>query len=617
MINLETIRKNSALPLLEDYNGKNPYITNLRKKYIKHGKITLTTNQSKYIRDNFDKDPIKINRVLNITNYLGIELQKNDGLSFTPEKILVEYILAETEKTFHIYGKLKKNQEISKLYWIPKTQLLDDPYFEDINVEVNFEKYNTILSKFNKKLFKHQEEAVKFLLSRNGCILADDMGLGKTMSSIVASLESGAEKILIVCPSSLKINWEREINIFCDDTIIINGKKWGNAKFTIINYDILKNFHKIKKRGLKNKNIDEDVIVEFKNEMVDAGFDLVIVDEAHSLKNHKSIRGEIMVDLCVKHNVEKVWLLTGTPIANRPMDFFNLLNLIKAPVANNWQFFATRYCDGKRFMKTLKNGKKKQIWLTNGNSNLEELANKTKNIILRRKKMDVLDMPEKTIIPVYHQLSSSGRNKYENLWEEYLQKRKESGKRGGINRDLVELILLRQNIAMESIPYTVELAQNAIEQGEKVIIFTNFTEELLELQSIFNKTCVVHYGELNDKQKQRSIDRFQDDPDVKIFIGNIKSAGVGITLTAANIVIFNSYEWVPGLNEQAEDRSHRIGQLNNVSIYYQLFLNTISIRIWSVLQNKKSVIDKILGEKCGNVSDEEIIDVILELIEND
>lgn len=532
--------------MLEGYTGINPYIRKLRNEYLKNKKIQLTDNQSKYILDNHDKDPLPINRVINITKYLGEELQKQDNLGFIPERILVEFLLADTEKSFHVYGKLKQNQLESSMYWLPKTQVLDDIYFEPINIEVDFSKYNDILSKTNKKLYLHQEEGIKFLLSRNGCILGDSMGLGKTTQSIIAALESGAKKILVVCPSSAKINWEREINVFCDETAIVNGKNWEESKFTIINYDILKNFHTIES-NVKENNTNR--------ELVNAKFDLVIVDEAHYLKNNDSIRGKIMAELSIKYNIPKFWLLSGTPVANRPMDFFNLLKIIKSPIANNWKHFATRYCDGKQFFRTLKNGRRKQIWLTDGASNLEELSMKTKNCILRRLKENVLDMPDKIITPMYHKLNDSEVKQYEALWDEYIEKRKLEGKKtNNLQKELVELVMLRKFIAMQSIPYTIEMAENAIEMGCKVIIFTNFTEELEALHNHFGKISVKHNGPMSTSKKQHAVDQFQNNPKIKVFVGNIVSAGIAITLTEASVVIFNSFAWVSGLNEQAEDR---------------------------------------------------------------
>ena len=430
-----------------------------------------------------------------------------------------------------------------------------------------------------------------------------------TTQSIIAAIESDVKKVLVICPSSVKINWKREIGVFCDDIAIVDGNKWQTAKFTIINYDILKNFHtlddgKKKKEGEPAKKLNRHI--------AEANFDLIIVDEAHYLKNNKSIRGEIVMELATKHDIDKIWLLTGTPVANRPMDFFNLLKIIKSPTAQNWKYFATRYCEGRKMFRTLKNGQKKQIWLTDGASNLDELANKTKNHLLRRLKTEVLDMPDKVIIPMYHELSATGWNEYDRLWDEYLEKRKELKKRGTVQRDLVELILLRKFIAMEAIPETIELAENALEMDKKVIIFTSFTDELNALAQHFGKLCVIHNGPMSDKEKQRSVDAFQNNDKIKVFIGNIKSAGVGITLTKANTVIFNSFDWVPSSNEQCEDRAYRIGQNENVNVYYQLFENTISTRMWHTLRNKKGIISTIIGDKQEDEITDAMIDKIME-----
>ena len=621
-MDLDKIGSNKAVMLLRDYSGKNPFLKKLKRDYACGRVQKLTPNQEKYIIQNHDKEPILINKILRISDYLGEELQKQYLLKFKPEKMLVEFMLADMEKSFHVYGKLTRKQEKSKMYWLPKTQVLDDPYFDEIDVEVDFDKYQE-MDKFvlkdgtvGRKLYKHQEEGVKFLLSRNGCILADDMGLGKTLISIVAALESGAEKILIVCPPSLKINWEREINYFCQYTQIIYGNRWKSDKFTIINYDILKNFHTVVDR--RKKPNPEDVIFR---KIVDEKFDLMILDEAHKVKNYDSGMGSIMKDIAKYYPPKRMWLLTGTPMANRPMDYFNLLAIIGSPLADNWDFYARRYCDARNGWRTLPNGKKSKFLITTGNSNLEELAIKTKNILLRRKKVDVLDMPDKTIIPIINELDKQGWYDYEGLWDEYLKERKKKGKRGTIDRDLVELILLRKFIAMQAIDNTIDLAISAIEQGQKVIIFTNFTEELEEIQNklknhkLFKSEkykCVCHNGKMNSTEKQKSVDKFQQDESVVAFVGNIISAGVGITLTEGNIVIFNSFDWVPGNNEQCEDRAFRIGQENNVTVYYQLFKDTISEKMWGVLQNKQDIISVVLGEKEYNET--EITEIMMDLM---
>jgi SWI/SNF-related matrix-associated actin-dependent regulator of chromatin subfamily A-like protein 1 len=614
LINLDDIKGRDAIELLIKYEGKNPYIKKLKSDLVKDGKLKLTTNQTKYIIHNYDFIPLHINKVIGITDYLGDELKQSEKLSFKPERILIEYLLADNEKTYHIYGKLKRNQEKSKMYFIPKTQVLDDLYREEIDIDVDFDKYeklDTFVLKdgsVGRKLYNHQKEGIKFLLTNNGCLLADDMGLGKSLQSIVAALECGAKRILIVCPSAVKINWEREINYFQNfNTSIIDSKKWEQAQFTIINYDILKNFHEVPGNNIKEEDICWD-----NQHLVQGNFDLVIIDEAHKLKNPKSNRGSIMTDLCVNHNIEKVWLLSGTPVANRPMDYYNLLRLIKSPLVDNFKFYVQRYCEGKQITTTLKNGQRKKIWLTNGASNLEELAIKTKHIYKRRLKTEIKDMPDKLIVPTYHKFTDKQWREYNDLWEEYLIERKKKKKRGEPERDLVELGLLRKFVAMEAIPDSISMAENIIEQDNKVIIFTNFTDELLAIQKHFGKKCVVHYGDMTDKEKQLSVDKFQQNSKVEVFIGNIISAGVGITLTEATHVIFNSFDWVPGNNRQAEDRAYRIGQTNNVTVYYQLFEKTISIRMWETLQRKQDIIDTIMGQK--HINEEEIIEIMIEEI---
>ena len=561
---------------------KNPYINYMKKKYETEKSYFLTTNQAKYVKKYFSFTPQTINKIIEITNYYGEQLKEEHNLKNTPKKILIETLLAESNKAIHIICKFYKNQEEVKLIWIPKTQLIDDIHFEDTEIEVEYEKYEK-LDKRGWKAFNHQETGIEFLLKTPKCILADDMGLGKTYQSIVAALECDAERILVVCPSSVKINWMREIQNFCDDVSIIKGKYWDPARFTIINYDILKNFHTIEERGKKYEDW------ELRREIVEYDPDLIILDEAHFVKNHKSIRGKILKDIAKKYSPERIWLLTGTPIANRPMDYYNLLTIIDCPVANNWVHYARTYCEGIRFKKG-----GRYIWVTTGASNLEELSSKTKRIILRRKKDDVLDLPDKLTTPVYLELQNT--DGYKNVWNEYLAKRKLEGKKGNPARDLVEMTLLRTFIAMETVPYTIEKTEEALESGKKTIIFCNFNDEMDAFIRHFGEKCVCLRGGMTDKQKQLAVDSFQEDENCVVFIGQIKAAGVGITLNAAEIVIMNSLDWVPGNHEQAEDRAYRIGQNKTVNIYYMLIDDTIDTLVWDILNEKKKIIGTIMGE---------------------
>jgi hypothetical protein len=155
LITLNDLKGHSAIGIIGNYNGINPFLLRLKYELKKNGKLTLTETQSKYVLENHNREPQPINRLIGITNYLGEELKKQNNLTFTPEKILIEFILAETDKSYHVYGKLKKNQKESKMYWLPKTQVTDDPYFEPIQVDVDFTKYNEILAKQSKKLYKN------------------------------------------------------------------------------------------------------------------------------------------------------------------------------------------------------------------------------------------------------------------------------------------------------------------------------------------------------------------------------------------------------------------------------------------------------------------------------
>lgn len=582
MLDVKDIKNLDSEDLLVSYEGNNPYINYMKKKFQTEKKYFLTNSQSKYVKKYFHVEPKKLNKVVELTNYFSEELKKEHKLKILPKKIFVETLLAESDKAIHIICKLYKNQKDVKLIWVPKTQILDDIHYEDIEVEIDFDKYSE-LDKRGWRAFKHQEDGIKFLLKNKKCILADDMGLGKTYQSIVAALECGAERVLIICPSSLKINWMREVQNFCDDVSIISGNHWNPDRFTIVNYDILKNFHTVAER---NKEYED---WELMRDIVEFNPDLLILDEAHYVKNHKSKRGAILKDLSKNFGCERVWLLTGTPIANRPMDYYNLLSIIDSPITNNWVHYAKTYCDGMRFKKG-----GRFIWVTKGASNLDELAAKTRRTILRRKKEDVLDLPEKLITPVYLELENV--DGYKSVWEDYLEKRRVEGKKGNPARDLVEMTLLRTFIAMETVPYSIEKAEEALELNKKVIIFCNFNDEMDAFIRHFGNKCVCVRGGMSDKQKQLSVDRFQEDDSCQVFVGQIKAAGVGLTLTEAEIVIMNSLDWVPGNHEQAEDRAYRIGQKETVNIYYMLMDDTIDTLVWDILNEKKKIIGTIMGE---------------------
>jgi SWI/SNF-related matrix-associated actin-dependent regulator 1 of chromatin subfamily A len=570
-----------ALDLLETYQGANNYIIRLRQKQIDNKKFYPTRAQAEYIINYHETAPKVAKKWVELDSYFAQKIADDKLLSSVPTKVYVEKLLVEKDTAYHIWGKYFESEQVYD-FWIPKVALIKDNKVKD--VVIDYEKYS------HRPPLEHQKEAIKSLVENKKFILADDMGLGKTTSTIIAALETGAKKILIICPASLKINWQREIENYSDKpTSIIEGKKWEDGTFVIINYDIIKNFHDEKKK-------DDSVLLKTK-------FDLVIIDEAHYIQNKQAQRTKLINDFV--SNVERLWLLTGTPITSRPINYFNLLNLIECPVAKNWMAYVKRYCNGFQFQA----GRRK-IWNVSGASNLEELRDRTAPLVLRRLKENVLDLPDKIITPVYLRLKSK---EYEALMGEYYDWYDKNGDSDSLTLQFTKLTKVRQVIAEEKVPSTIEICENIVEQGKKVIVFTNFTKTLEMILEHFGKSAVRLDGQMSQKERQLSVDRFQNDESVMVFVGNIKAAGVGITLTAGEAVVMNDLSFLPSDHSQAEDRSYRYGQKNNVLVYYPIFDNTVEGIIYDILKKKKDIFETVMGDKVDNG---DYVQEILELINN-
>jgi SWI/SNF-related matrix-associated actin-dependent regulator 1 of chromatin subfamily A len=563
---MEISLESKAMTILETYEGGNNYLLELKKKSKLNKKFYPTRSQSEYIINFHDKQPKVARKWVILDAYFAQKLADDKLMTEIPEKVWVEKLLAEKEKAFHIWGKIKETEEFHD-FWLPKAAVIKDNTVKD--VVINYDKYS------NRPPLEHQKEAVQKLVENKKFILADDMGLGKTTSTIIAALEANSKKVLIICPATLKINWKREIENYSDKSIYIaEGKNFStDADFVIINYDIIKNFHDPKKKD--------------DSEILKANFDLVIVDEAHYIKNGQAQRTKLINDL-VK-TVDRLWLLTGTPMTSRPMDYFNLLSLVDSPVSKNWMAYAIRYCQGYQF-----NVGGRKVWNITGASNLDELRERTAGTILRRLKENVLDLPDKIITPVYLRLKSKNYEEVMGEYYDWYDKNPDESK--SLTVQFSKLTKVRQIIADEKISQTIEIAENIIEQDKKVIIFCNFTDSLNKIIEHFGKSAVKLDGSMSKPERQRSVDEFQDNPKVKVFVGNIKAAGVGITLTSAEAVIMNDLSFLPSDHAQAEDRAYRYGQKNNVLVYYPIFENTIEGVIYDILNNKKQVIATVMGD---------------------
>ena len=576
--------ESKALSILENYDGGNNYLIELKRKSQVNRKFYPTRSQSEYIINNHDKQPKVAKKWVILDAYFAQKLADDKLYTEIPQKVWVEKLLAEKDKAYHIWGRVFETEEFHD-FWLPKASIIKDNTVKD--VVIDYEKYS------HRPPLSHQKEAIQKLVENKRYILADDMGLGKTTSTIIGALETGAKKILIICPATLKINWKREIENYSDRSVYIaEGKNFSTEHdFVIINYDIIKNFHDPKKKD--------------DSEILRANFDLVVVDEAHYIKNAQAQRTKL-INHFVK-DIDRLWLLTGTPMTSRPIDYYNLLSLVDSPVAKNWLAYVVRYCNGFQFQA----GPRK-VWNVMGATNLEELRDRTSGTILRRLKEDVLDLPDKIITPVYIRLKSKNYEEIMGEYYDWYDKHPDESK--SLTVQFSKLTKVRQVIADEKVSHTIELAENILEQDKKVVIFCNFTDSLNKIVEHFGKSAVKVDGSMSKEHRQHSVDEFQDNPKVKVFVGNIKAAGVGITLTSGEAVIMNDLSFLPSDHAQAEDRCYRYGQKNNVLVYYPIFDNSVEGVIYDIINAKKQVIATVMGDN-QNTADaaEEILKRINDL----
>lgn len=431
-------------------------------------------------------------------------------------------------------------------------------------------------------LYPHQVEGVAFLLARRRSILADDMGLGKTRQSLIAMKEAEPTgPWLVVCPASVKRNWEREIEMAFrepQEVLVLGGKLVPPDEYRgwmVINYDIVKK-HLAELKKLK--------------------FNGFIFDEAHYLKNHQTQRSKACRSLLDSSPVPMVHCLTGTPMMNRPRDLFPLLQLVNHPLGKSFLGFAKRYCDAH---------KGDFGWETKGASNLDELTVQLHGTMLRRTKDEVLDLPGKVrtwlTVDIPETTGRRGmRRVLATLLKEtsdYADGEDKQGRLPPISRSklLARLMPIRSDIAGAKFKHTKEFAKGILDQGEKVIIFSCFQEAVETFIDDFKEYGVRWMtGGTSSDDRQKAVDDFQNRDDVRVFFATVIAGGVGITLTAARHVIFNDLDWVPAHHWQAEDRAYRIGQEKTVNVYYFKAANSIDEFVGQVLEHKSAMIRSVV-----------------------
>jgi SWI/SNF-related matrix-associated actin-dependent regulator 1 of chromatin subfamily A len=639
-----------AYDILKEYKGNNPLIISLKNSVFAYKTKSLNDFDVEFILRNHDKEPKYIGKIVKVADWWGEVKKEEWGTEFVPEKIQIGWYIGDTESTYVFYCRYRRSIKEGILTFANKKAILTDFLTEDFNsLEVDFKPYN---ERSGRDLFPQQEEAVKFLLSRKKAILAIGMGGGKTFSAIVAAIEGKYKHILIISPASVKTTWHRELSKLVpeEDITIVNGSKWNDAKFTILNYEILKNFYEVPTEIVKKSELDLDengnLIKTYKekevvsrktsviskamsnSQLFQSDFDLIIIDEAHRLSNTTSGIYKIVSDLVKRSNPEGIFELTGTPITNDNKNLYNLLKIIGHPITNDWEHYMKRYCGAKTFynkkerdaishifirnhgksswydlsyeekeeLNEVLEKKCKKIWTFPEATNSDELQEIIKTCYLKREKDEFVPLPPKTINLIKHKLTKKESEEYSKIWEDYISDKEAEGNSENSEKykAIIEGSVLRQWLADAMLRHTIKLAKKIIAKGEKVIIFCSFDHEIDELREEFGDICVYHNGKLTAKRKDNAVDSFQNDDNIKVFIGNLQSAGVGITLTSSQNVIFNSISFVPGDNWQAEDRCHRIGQTKPCNIWYQTLTGTYLDHMMEIIAGKSENINTVI-----------------------
>lgn len=464
------------------------------------------------------------------------------------------------------------------------------------------------------KSYPFQDAGIEWSLSHPATLLADDMGLGKSIQAVGVINKTDAQKVLVICPASLKINWKRELEKWLLKSlrvsVVSSQSKWENADVYIINYDILKNFD---------------------SEIKSREWDVLVIDEVHYLKNYKAQRSQYVYGKW--NRTAKDWditpirakrklALTGTPICNRPAELWPIVRYLCPKVFNNWERFHTRYANMHRTRWGLD---------ISGASNLEELQVLLRSscMIRRLKKQVLSELPDKirqvVELPTDGDINLRELLKREKVaWNKYFNLKKASGDESiekifdedlkddvsemvGIKESFEELSRVRHNLAVAKIPYVLEFIKYL--EG-KIIIFAHHRDVIQAIANELGNRAVKIVGGDSIEKRQAAIDRFQNDDSIQFFVGSIQASGVGITLTASSHVIFVEQSWESGSLNQAEDRAYRIGQKNGVLIQYLVFDESLDAHMIQTVLRKQEVIDKALDTSVDNfyIKKEEIIE---------
>lgn len=495
-------------------------------------------------------------------------------------------------------------QQFENINWVSGTTKKE----EDIAYDVPELPDLTIPHSLKIQPYPYQLKGIARGLELKRFMNCDEPGLGKTLQSIATINLANAFPCLVICPSSLKINWQREWEKFTDKKAMVLTDKvrdtWtffyqtGMHQVFIVNYESLKKYFVQRIKKAEGWTLRD---VEFKNSI--NLFKSVIIDESHRCKSASTQQAKFCKGICTG----KEWVieLTGTPVVNRPKDLIPQLAILnRMDDFGGYKPFVNRYCSGQREA-----------------SNLKELNfNLWKYCMFRREKSLVLtDLPDK--IRQVNTCEITNRKEYMDAERDlimYLQKYKdaddekiEKALRGEV---MVRINILRQISARGKVRDVIEFVKDFRENGKKIILFCSLHEVVDQLKRYF-PTAVSVTGRDSQDEKQRAVDAFQNNPKADIIICSIKAAGVGLTLTASSNVAFVEFPWTYADCCQCEDRAHRIGQKDSVTCYYFLGRRTIDEKVYRIIQEKKNIANAVTGST--EDIEENIVDMVARIFDTD
>lgn len=458
---------------------------------------------------------------------------------------------------------------------------------DDVNVWADNMPNLTLPYKLKLEPYDYQKKGIQYMINHKRTFNGDDMGLGKTMQTIAAISIAKAYPCLVVCPAAMKMTWKREFMKFIGKNAVIldndNRNDWqqmfitGTCNVFITNYESVKKFFIRRIRGNR---------VSVKNLVVDsraAIFKAVVIDESHRVKNASCHYAKYLEAIC--KGKEYIFMLTGTPVVTKVRDLVQQLKIMgRMDDFGGASHFINRFCSASVSNEEL--------------GLLNSLLWRT--CYFRREKSLVLkELPEK--IRQYYSCELTNRKEYDTAEKDlakYLKRYKDTSdeklKSAIANEAIVKIGILRQISAEGKLAEAKSLISDYISAQKKVIVFTAHKNIASKIKDAFPDSVTVT-GSDSPEQKQKSVDRFQNEPDCLVIIVNIQSGGVGITLTAASDVLFVEMPWTSADCDQCECRAHRNGQKKVVTCVYLLGRNTFDERMYDLIQKERSTSSIITG----------------------